>query len=182
MRHEWIKRISVSTVGMLVLYMGFIMAVTSSMAADNVNVGEPLVLKTQKDRNSYSLGVDTIRNYKRLGMDINVDLVIRGMKDADAGGKLQMTDSDIASTVNEYRSEMIMKQRGDKIIAGMDNKKEGEEFMAANKTKEGVVTLPNGLQYKSSRPVRAESLLTMTWWSATTGAPLSMGLSLRTPI
>lgn len=84
---------------------------------------------------------------KRQGVDLDLDLVIRGMRDA-ASGKLLMSDADIRSALVEYRSDMLARQRGQKIGAGLDNREEGEKFLAANKTKEGVITLPTGLQYK----------------------------------
>ncbi len=148
MRQKWTKGVATLTIGLVTALGGFTLA-SPSMADDTTSgaVATPL-LKTKKDRISYSLGVETVKNYRRLGMDIDMDLVIRGMKDAAAGGKLELTEGDVDAIMITYRAEAMAKQRREKIIAGFDNKKEGEEFQAANKTKEGVVTLPSGLQYK----------------------------------
>lgn len=113
-----------------------------------VSAQETPVLKTKKDRESYAIGVEVARNFKRQGFDIDLDTVIRGMKDAAAGDKLLLTDAEILETLNMFASGVRVKKAGDKLIAGQENKKEGEEFFAANKTKEGIVTLPSGLQYR----------------------------------
>ncbi len=148
MRRRWMKWLVALIVWLLAAQAGFTEEVAPVPPSDTAASGETPVLTTKKDMNSYSLGVETVKNYKRLGMDIDIDLVIRGMKDADAGRKLLLADEDIASIMIEFRGEMIAKQRGGRMIAGLDNRKEGQEFLASNKTKEGVVTLPSGLQYK----------------------------------
>ena len=109
---------------------------------------EPLVLKTQKDMESYAIGVEMARNFKRQGIEVNPDILMRGMKDVMTGDKLLLTDNDLLTTMNMFGSELRRKKASARLTASLDNKKEGEEFLAANKTKEGVVTLPSGLQYK----------------------------------
>ncbi len=88
------------------------------------------------------------RNFKRQGFDIDLDLVIRGMKDAQGGDKLLLKNEEIVETLNRFGTEARLKKAGDRLAAGQENKKAGEEFLAANKTREGVVSLPSGLQYK----------------------------------
>jgi FKBP-type peptidyl-prolyl cis-trans isomerase len=109
---------------------------------------ETLILKTQKDMGSYAMGVEILRNFKRQGIDIDLDIVIRGMKDAAAGNKLLLSDADLQTSLSMFRSEQRRKQAEARLTAQQDNKKKGEVFLAENKTKEGVVTLPSGLQYK----------------------------------
>jgi FKBP-type peptidyl-prolyl cis-trans isomerase len=75
-------------------------------------------------------------------------MVVKGMKDALAGGKLLMSDEELRKTMGEFQKEMQQKQATAKAAAGENNKKEGEAFLAQNKKKEGVVTLKSGLQYK----------------------------------
>ncbi len=78
---------------------------------------------------------------KKQSVPIDPALVARGMKDGLAGGKTLLTDQEAQAVVDSVRSDLIKKQ------AAAD-KKEGDDFLAANKGKEGVVTLPSGLQYK----------------------------------
>jgi FKBP-type peptidyl-prolyl cis-trans isomerase len=105
----------------------------------------PLTLKTQKDKFSYALGMNS---GKRLADSLNKQsvpfdpaLVVRGLKDGLAGGKTLLTDQEAQAVMDGVRNDLIKKQQA----AG---KKEGDEFLAANKGKEGVVLLPSGLQYK----------------------------------
>jgi FKBP-type peptidyl-prolyl cis-trans isomerase FklB len=108
---------------------------------------ESLSLKTEKDKENYAIGVNMMRNFKQQGVDIDLDVVMKGMKDALSGGKLLMTEADLRKTTTMLQNEMRLKQRQART-AGVDNKREGDAFLTENKKKEGVVTLPSGLQYK----------------------------------
>lgn len=109
---------------------------------------EPQVLKTQKEKLNYGIGVTVVRNFTQQGVEIDLDAVIKGMKDAHSGTKLLMADEEIHKTMTSLQKELRLKQRQGKLLASADNKKEGDAFLAENKKKEGVVTLPSGLQYK----------------------------------
>ena len=115
--------------------------------AAQVTAQEPPTLKTEKDKLSYSFGVSVGKNMKQQGIDVNVEALSRGMKDALAGEKLLMTEEEIQATMtafdNDFRAKKAQAAKG----AAADNKKAGEAFLAENKTKKGVVTLPSGLQY-----------------------------------
>jgi len=106
------------------------------------------VLKTDKDRVSYGLGVDMARNFNRLGMEFDADILVKGFRDALAGEKLLMTEEDLLATLTAYQKELKEKYAQAMKAAGEANKKEGDAFLVANRSKEGVVTLPSGLQYK----------------------------------
>ncbi len=112
---------------------------------------ETPALKTQKDRESYAIGVEMARNLKRQGFDLDMDLVTRGMKDAQAGAKLLLTDAEIVETLNAFGGEVRQKKAAERVMTGQENKKAGDEFLAANKGKQGVVSLPDGLQYRIIR-------------------------------
>jgi FKBP-type peptidyl-prolyl cis-trans isomerase len=113
-----------------------------------VFAGEPVVLKTQKDHVSYSIGVSVIRNFKHQGLEIDLDVVMQGMKDALGDRKLLLTDEELRSTLTSVQTDIRLKQRQARRFADVDRKKEGDAFLAENKKNEGVVTLPSGLQYK----------------------------------
>jgi FKBP-type peptidyl-prolyl cis-trans isomerase len=113
-----------------------------------VSAGEPPVLKTQKDKISYGIGVDMSRNFKKQGIEFDADTLMRGFKDESSGGKLLMSEEDIRATLNAYQNELMQKRAQAMRAAEEENKKIGEAFLAENKTKEGVVILPSGLQYK----------------------------------
>ena len=102
-----------------------------------VNAQENLALKSQKDKVSYIIGMDIGTNLKKQSIDIDSNILAKGVKDALSGGKPLLTEQEIQETMIAFQKEVMEKQ-----------KKRGEAFLAENKNKEGVKTLPSGLQYK----------------------------------
>ena len=118
------------------------------LLAAQVSAGETPVLKTEKDKLSYGLGVDVARSFQRLGVQVDTDVLVQAIRDVLSGGKLLMTDAELRATMTTFQAELRQRQAAARTKAGEDNKKQGDAFLAENKTKEGVVTLPSGLQYK----------------------------------
>ncbi|HLW54286.1 MAG TPA: FKBP-type peptidyl-prolyl cis-trans isomerase [Candidatus Angelobacter sp.] len=110
------------------------------------------VFKNQKDKVSYAIGLDVGGTLRKQSIEVDPDVFIKGLKDALAGSKPQMSDEEIRATMTQLQTDMRARQEAKLKQAGEANKKEGDAFLAANKTKEGVVTLPNGLQYKILTP------------------------------
>ncbi len=95
-----------------------------------------------------NIGTGLGGNLKKQSMEVDWNLVAQGMKDAAAGSKTRLTDDEAKAVLNEVQTE-VQKQAQEKIKeAAAKNKADGEAFLAANKSKAGVVTLPSGLQYK----------------------------------
>src|SRR5271169_1286501 len=109
---------------------------------------QPLTLKTQKDKLSYAIGMNIGQGMKKDSLDIDPAILSRGLKDAMSGVKLLMTDDEAKAVITEFRAEMMKKKQAEAQQVGEANKLEGQQFLAANKAKPGVVTLPSGLQYK----------------------------------
>jgi len=107
-----------------------------------------LALKTQKDKVSYALGANLGMNLHNQSVEVDPAIVLRGLKDALAGGKMLLTDDQAKGALMQLQAEVRNRQQEKMKVAGEMNKKEGVEFLAVNKAKEGVVTLPSGLQYK----------------------------------
>ena len=108
----------------------------------------PLTLKTQKEKFSYALGMKMGENLHKQSVPVDPAILARGLKDAIAGAKPLLTDEQAQAVIMEVQNDMRKKQQEKMQQAGAANKKEGDTFLAANKGKEGVVTLPSGLQYK----------------------------------
>ena len=109
---------------------------------------QPLVLKTDKEKLSYAIGMNIGASMKKDTLDIDPTILARGIKDALTGAKTSLTEEEARTIVNAFRTEMMKKQQAEAQKAGDANKQAGEKFLAENKTKDGVVTLPSGLQYK----------------------------------
>jgi FKBP-type peptidyl-prolyl cis-trans isomerase FklB len=107
-----------------------------------------LTLKTQKDKASYAIGLNIGKSMHKDSVDIDPSILLRGLKDGLAGSKPLLTDDEARAAMVTLQSEMRKKQEEKMLVQGEANKKEGETFLADNKTKDGVVTLPSGLQYK----------------------------------
>jgi FKBP-type peptidyl-prolyl cis-trans isomerase FklB len=105
-------------------------------------------LKTQKEKDSYALGLNLGRGLSKQPVEIDTPSLLLGMKDALAGAKPLLTDEEVNAALTELQTQAKAKADQQRQQAGEANVKEGAEFLASNKTKDGVVTLPSGLQYK----------------------------------
>jgi len=105
-------------------------------------------LKTPKDKFSYALGMNLGASLHKQSVDVDPNMVAQGLRAALAGGKTLLTQEEAQAALMEVQNELRKKQQEKMQVAGEANKKEGEAFLAANKAKEGVVTLPSGLEYK----------------------------------
>lgn len=126
-------------------------ALAAGLLVAQVSAGEAPVLETKKDKMSYVVGVDMGRNLERQAIDLDMELVVRGFRDAFAGRKLLVTDEELHAVRNAFQIEMKRKEietRHNRTRVGAENKKRGETFLAENRAKEGVVALPSGLQYR----------------------------------
>jgi FKBP-type peptidyl-prolyl cis-trans isomerase len=88
------------------------------------------------------------RGLHRDSVDVDPNILLQGLKDALGGGKALLTDDEAKAALTALQAEVGKRQQERTAALGEANKKEGDEFLAANKTKDGVVTLPDGLQYK----------------------------------
>jgi FKBP-type peptidyl-prolyl cis-trans isomerase FklB len=109
-------------------------------------------LTTRKQKFSYALGMNIGTglggNLKKQSVEVDPALVSQGLKDALAGAKTRLTLDEAQAVLTEVQNEVRKQQQEKAQQAGAANKTEGEAFLAANKSKEGVITLPSGLQYK----------------------------------
>jgi FKBP-type peptidyl-prolyl cis-trans isomerase FklB len=105
-------------------------------------------LKDQKDKVSYSLGLNIGNNLKKQAINVNPDLLVRGIKDAYSNTKPLLTEAEVEEVLTAFKKDMAAKQQQEIASMSEKNKKEGAAFLAANKTKEGVKTTASGLQYK----------------------------------
>jgi FKBP-type peptidyl-prolyl cis-trans isomerase FklB len=126
----------------LIVVLGIVFFVSQVSAEDK------LVLKNQKEKVSYSIGLNIGKklgdDLKKQLIDIDPNLITKGIQDALVGAKPLLTDQEIQETMLAFQKEMMAKWEE----IGKKNKTDGEAFLAENKKKEGVKTLPDGLEYK----------------------------------
>ena len=104
-------------------------------------------LKTTIDQASYGIGINIGQNLKQDGLEVNVEALAQGIKDAIANAKPRLDQAQIAAALQAFQQEMEAKTAARGKVAGEKNMRDGKAFLAANKAKQGVVTLPSGLQY-----------------------------------
>jgi FKBP-type peptidyl-prolyl cis-trans isomerase FklB len=109
---------------------------------------DPGVLKTDKDKLSYSIGASVGKNLRSEGTDIDLDLFIQGMKTSLAGEKTLLPEKDIRQAMNDYQTQLRQRAAGKKQQAATDNKKAGDAYLAQYKSQSGVSALPSGVLYK----------------------------------
>jgi FKBP-type peptidyl-prolyl cis-trans isomerase FklB len=108
--------------------------------------------KSDKERQSYAVGMNIGESIHRQPVELDVNLLVQGLKDSIAGSKTLLTDDEAKAALSELGQQVKTKQEDKAKQAAESSKKEGETFLAANKTKPGVVTTPSGLQYKILQP------------------------------
>ena len=105
-------------------------------------------LKDQKDKVSYSIGLDIGSTLKRQLIDVNEEVLNRGIQDGISGQKALMTEDQMKETMQGFQKDMLAKQAAAKKEAGEKNGTAGKKFLEENKAKPGVKTAADGLQYK----------------------------------
>lgn len=119
------------------------LVMTTAIAAN-----EKVSLQTDTEKLSYSIGTDLGKNFKRQGIDVNPEVMAAGIKDGMGGGTLLMTEQQMKDVLMKFQKELMAKRTAEFNKKAEENKTKGEAFLAENKKKTGVVTLPSGLQYK----------------------------------
>jgi len=105
-------------------------------------------LKDQKEKVSYSIGLDVGRNLKNQKIEVDPKILAQGIKDAIEDKKPLLTEDEIAQVMAQFQQEHYAQQEKEKAEISEKNKAEGQKFLEENKKNKDVVTLPSGLQYK----------------------------------
>jgi FKBP-type peptidyl-prolyl cis-trans isomerase FklB len=121
---------------------------TEAKPASGSTAQTSTALTTQKQKQSYALGMNIGKGLSKEPMDLDSASLVQGLKDGLGGGKTQLTEEEMATLLTQMQNDVRQKQAAAQQAEGEKNVKEGADFLAANKTKDGVVTLPSGLQYK----------------------------------
>ncbi len=99
---------------------------------------------TEKEKFSYAVGVQLAQNIARQDIQLDLDAFLQAIRDIITASPLKVSVEEMQLALTSYRDKELKKQEE----SGATNRLEGEKFLAENKTKEGVVSVPGGLQYK----------------------------------
>src|SRR5476651_2188026 len=119
-----------------------------SMAVPLFADGTNSVLADDKSRFSYALGMYLAHSWQQQSVDVDVDLMTKAIKDLQSGGAVLLTPQEMTDTLKNFQQQLAARQLKMRDDITSKNKTDGEAFLATNKDNPGVVTLPDGLQYK----------------------------------
>ncbi len=115
-------------------------------------------LKTFQDKLSYSMGLDVGTYFKGMKDDVNYDRLVQGLTDSFKGNKQLITPEEVAQVQKEFATKMQAKQAAQLKEMQEKNKKIGEEYLAKNKEKKGVIVTKSGLQYEEVKKGTGEKV------------------------
>jgi len=121
-----------------------------SLIAASVQVlaSDKTELKTDKDKLSYSIGVSVGKNLKSEATEVDLNLLIEGLKASMGSGNVLLSDAEIRKVMSDYQTQMRQRATANKQQAVGENKKKGDAFLADFKGQKGVLALPSGVLYK----------------------------------
>jgi len=139
-----------------ILLLSFAMSVSGVAVAEQPSKPGPAAteasstpsLDTDAARASYAIGANVGQTLRNDEIEIDPAAFLRGLRDGMSGGKLLMTDEEVGAALVKLKQDSRARREAHLRELSADNEKKGAAFLASNKTKEGVVTLPSGLQYK----------------------------------
>jgi FKBP-type peptidyl-prolyl cis-trans isomerase FklB len=107
-----------------------------------------IALTTDQDKTNYSVGYQIGGDFKRQGLELKPEALVKGIEDALAGSKPLLTEEEMHATLINLKKKILAEEEAKRAQATKQLREEGQAFLEANAKKEGVVVLPSGLQYK----------------------------------
>lgn len=136
---------------------GAVTTTNSAAATPQTATTTPTQAQTQpqtvdKGKASYSIGVDLGENFKAEGIEVDPDMLLKGLKDSMSNIKLIYTKQEMEATLIAFQKQLAAKRQANLAMLATKNDQAGTAYLAANKAKPGVVTTASGLQYKVITP------------------------------
>jgi FKBP-type peptidyl-prolyl cis-trans isomerase FklB len=154
------EKIVKTRIGILMLVLGCLIAISVYAAEeDNVVTSEAVTtaaapeektvpLETETDKVSYIIGTQFAASIRKANIEVTVDSLLQGLKDALEGNPPKLTKDEMNKVYGAWQQKMRQKQAAEQAKAGAENLVKGNAFLEANKAKEGVKVTESGLQYK----------------------------------
>lgn len=114
----------------------------------SVNAADPLKLDDEAARTSYSLGYQIGGDFKRQGVEMDEEALVKGIRDALSDAEPRMSLQEMQSTLIELKRKVVAEQRAKRKEMELKNLKLDKKFLQENARKPGVITSKSGLQYK----------------------------------
>ena len=122
-------------------------AIGAALASGVCSAEPPVELKHPNDRINYSVGYQIGSDLSRQGVEIDPAIVARGVEDAQSGTEPRLTPEEMRNTLVELKDRVMTAAREKQAETAVHNLAQATAFMEENARKDGVVTLPSGLQY-----------------------------------
>ena len=140
------RLLAVAVIG---LACGSAVATTEESATAATPAATPLAAPARNEQaRSYAIGMTLGAQLRKQFIVVDPEPLMQGLKDALSGGKTQLTAREARAVMSELQKEEKHKQAFLQGAQGLKNKQDGAAFLAENKTRDGVVALPSGLQYR----------------------------------
>lgn len=124
-----------------------VVGISYSFAQDSASKDKPPALKTKKQKASYALGYNMGRQIKDMAKELDMGMILQGIKDSALGNKEQIPIPEMQKNLQEFYSDYSKRMKEKKRIQGEKNIAEGEAFLKKNAQKKGVKVTKSGLQY-----------------------------------
>ncbi len=121
---------------------------SGNTAAANMNVADTGPLTNDVDRESYAVGMYMGHGWKTHDVHLNLDMVFRGIQDEQSNAPTLLNEAQMSAALRQLQASLSMAHQKMQAMEAKTNQEEGEAFLEQNKTRPGVVSLPDGLQYK----------------------------------
>jgi FKBP-type peptidyl-prolyl cis-trans isomerase FklB len=130
----------------------FIAVIGMTLISVDVQAGDKVELEDDNALINYSLGYQIGGDLKRQQVEVNREVLLKGIEDAVSGSEPAMSKAAMRNALIALKRKVMAQQHEAKAAAAKKNQEAGEAFLAGNAKKDGVVSLPDGLQYRVIEP------------------------------
>jgi FKBP-type peptidyl-prolyl cis-trans isomerase FklB len=139
------KKIHVLTFSLLLVIFGACGKAANVAAAKPLKAGD---LDSQKKKVSYAIGLDIGKNFKERAMDIDMEILIQGLRDAQGSGQPLLSSEEIQKVMTQFQQDMMKAEQEKRMGQAVVNKAKEEAFLKENAQKPGIKVTASGLQYR----------------------------------